>query len=620
MYMARRVIIACILFILMSPKTTAEDLFPNHEYPYYDYDFGVSDYNYTINFTNVYEFPFNPIFENEGVYFTDRNTGECSPETYQKLIAGEYLVYGIGICSIDDHSIVLPRQSGSTFFTPVMYSDDVILFGNSSDWPFGNQIIGFNLSSKTIQFELDLPDTAEPVKLVFSPDRNFVGIAAESCILVVDMISKNTVLWETAMDGWCNGISSRAIAFTPDGSTFISHDKNNDLAGWSTETWTKIGNSSGNFGIHSDFLIEDIIITSDNLTAFFFAKCVNPSQAWCEGTLGTEPYPHSLYKASLNGSDGIWDSVPVPHFFGEGTLVTNYNNQYFGDITNRQESGACRSTSSKPPTTNQNRYIHNEIHYDDSMGVIMIDMRKASGVKDTDCYHGVQFKNTKFYVTESYVFLNEQGELLQSLDVKCHEDNAGWIPRIVDGQIWIKPCGIGHEGFFIELTLTDYDNDGYPNINDMFPFDSLEWYDSDLDGCGDNSDIFPNNHAECSDTDGDGVGDTTDKFVNDYSEWNDSDGDGVGDNSDVFPSNPAEWSDLDRDGVGDNADVFPRDANESSDSDGDGVGDNSDEFPFDSSKSSASDIEDSSNPLFLILFSSIIISTTFLLLRRKSQT
>lgn len=142
------------------------------------------------------------------------------------------------------------------------------------------------------------------------------------------------------------------------------------------------------------------------------------------------------------------------------------------------------------------------------------------------------------------------------------------------------------------LVLSDYDEDGIPDIddpdddndgildiNDDFPFDPAEDTDTDNDGTGDNAD---------SDDDGDGVSDSEDNFPIDPTEWVDTDEDGVGDNEDLdddddgtidtkddFPLDEAEDTDTDNDGTGDNAD---------DDDDGDGTSDSEDEFPLDATE------------------------------------
>lgn len=130
----------------------------------------------------------------------------------------------------------------------------------------------------------------------------------------------------------------------------------------------------------------------------------------------------------------------------------------------------------------------------------------------------------------------------------------------------------------------DSDGDGFPNADDDFDDDPLEWRDTDQDGTGDNADTdddddgvldaddaFPRNGDETTDTDGDGIGDNADPDI---------DGDGYLNEDDDFQTNPLEWLDTDDDGTGNNADT---------DDDGDGVLDTEDDFPLDSSETTDTD-------------------------------
>ena len=185
---------------------------------------------------------------------------------------------------------------------------------------------------------------------------------------------------------------------------------------------------------------------------------------------------------------------------------------------------------------------------------------------------------------------------------------------------------------YIQTGCSDGDLDGYPDVNDQFPFDNSQHRDSDSDGFGDN--VNGTNGDSCSaeygrslfggifgcwDSDNDGWADSIDQFSDDSSQWNDSDGDGFGDNLfgrngdfcpnesgtslinylgcldsdsdgyadviDDFPQNNLIWSDEDGDGVDDDSDTFPFDIGQWADRDGDGYGDNpyggstSDAFP-----------------------------------------
>ena len=144
----------------------------------------------------------------------------------------------------------------------------------------------------------------------------------------------------------------------------------------------------------------------------------------------------------------------------------------------------------------------------------------------------------------------------------------------------------------------DTDNDGYPDNQDDFPENELEWIDTDKDGIGDNED---------KDDDGDGYSDN-DEIICESDPLNsnskpddldqdfvpncidlDDDNDGCLDDDDAFPFDNSECLDNDDDGIGDNADddddndgvydlqdAFPFNSAEQKDTDGDGIGDNSD--------------------------------------------
>ena len=169
------------------------------------------------------------------------------------------------------------------------------------------------------------------------------------------------------------------------------------------------------------------------------------------------------------------------------------------------------------------------------------------------------------------------------------------------------------------LGCSDTDNDGYADIDDLFPNDASQWEDGDNDGYGDNpggnnpdacigiQGFSSQDRFGCLDTDGDGFSDGdngwtiangADMWPNDVTQWIDSDGDGYGDNAsgtngDMCPAvNGASTNDrigcLDSDGDGwsdpsigwtasDGADAFPSDSSRWADADGDGVDDASDD-------------------------------------------
>ena len=144
--------------------------------------------------------------------------------------------------------------------------------------------------------------------------------------------------------------------------------------------------------------------------------------------------------------------------------------------------------------------------------------------------------------------------------------------------------------------------------------------DSDNDGVPDADDVFPYDSAETSDTDGDGVGDNADEFPNDPSETTDSDGDGTGNNADAFPQDGNETHDDDGDGVGNNSDAFPQDANETMDSDGDGVGDNADPEPDNPDVRTPQDIsvEISDTSSYILAGAIVFLALVIIFVRRKA--
>ena len=187
-------------------------------------------------------------------------------------------------------------------------------------------------------------------------------------------------------------------------------------------------------------------------------------------------------------------------------------------------------------------------------------------------------------------------------------DNDGWINGLEDSCLtnWLDELDIpldSDSDTTCDVLDPDDDNDFYPDDQDAFPLDPLEWADfdndsvgdnadpdDDNDGCMDNVDDLPYDPTECTDTDQDGSGDNADT---------DDDNDGILDENDAFPLDPSASTDTDGDGMpdtitgnsttgliedfdddndgyNDTADEFPLDSTEWIDSDGDGIGNNAD--------------------------------------------
>ena len=194
------------------------------------------------------------------------------------------------------------------------------------------------------------------------------------------------------------------------------------------------------------------------------------------------------------------------------------------------------------------------------------------------------------------------------------EDNDG----VSEGMSDVCPLVSGNSMDSATRGCTDSDSDGFVDPVDVFPIDPFQWADADGDGFGDNTAVpsgddcvdvygksYENNRQGCPDADFDGWADIDDAFPNDTLQWKDTDGDGWGDNydwfnetiqdldslgqtftirnqsGDAFPLIDDQWSDMDGDGWGDNQtsffqpDSFPFEPSQWNDFDGDGYGDNS---------------------------------------------
>lgn len=114
----------------------------------------------------------------------------------------------------------------------------------------------------------------------------------------------------------------------------------------------------------------------------------------------------------------------------------------------------------------------------------------------------------------------------------------------------------------------DADGDGWSDLNDWAPANKEQWVDSDNDGFGDNY-LFELATNQLH------LNQRGDKFPDDATQWNDTDGDGWGDNYENASWNSyraSEWPGLIIVGA-QNIDVFPLDRTQWRDTDGDWVGD-----------------------------------------------
>jgi hypothetical protein len=132
----------------------------------------------------------------------------------------------------------------------------------------------------------------------------------------------------------------------------------------------------------------------------------------------------------------------------------------------------------------------------------------------------------------------------------------------------------------------DDDNDGYPDVNDAFPWNNTEWLDSDSDGTGDNAD---------NDDDNDGYLDEDDDFPYNSTEWIDTDSDSIGNNAD---------EDDDGDGLSDAQEIANGTNPLDPDTDADGVNDKDDYNPLDPK---VQEKPSSSSWIWLVILLTIVI-------------
>jgi hypothetical protein len=108
----------------------------------------------------------------------------------------------------------------------------------------------------------------------------------------------------------------------------------------------------------------------------------------------------------------------------------------------------------------------------------------------------------------------------------------------MSSEVIIAPLGLEND---------DVDDDGFPNDEDLFPFDPMEWYDDDGDGFGNNGDKFDNDVSASIDTDGDG-------YPNEWNPGMDESDSTTGLYLDEYPNDPDCSRDLDKDDTCDEID------------------------------------------------------------------
>ena len=102
--------------------------------------------------------------------------------------------------------------------------------------------------------------------------------------------------------------------------------------------------------------------------------------------------------------------------------------------------------------------------------------------------------------------------------------------------VMIVPMSSGSPTRTTDTAVPDADLDGWADVDDAFPYDTLQWVDTDGDGWGDNYAWFNDTIADL---------DNPGEFIQIRNQ-----------SGDAFPTVPDQWSDMDGDGWGDNQTSF----------------------------------------------------------------
>jgi len=247
------------------------------------------------------------------------------------------------------------------------------------------------------------------------------------------------------------------------------------------------------------------------------------------------------------------------------------NERYVIMLTDGEPNSGNNSNNNQDPCTNGSTTAADL----DNLGVNMtivgigdnIDFNTLQCLLDdpSDFIEG-DFTNTELVTEDIYIFVDEDGDLVDDCVQGVDLDGDGWYSLNGDPD----DTNVNTNPNACEICDGD-DNDGDMLVDEGFP-------DTDGDGIADCVDNCPDfASTDQTDSDGDGVGDACDACPNDPMGTLDSDGDGVCDYQDNCPNsiNPQQ-DDEDMDGVGDVCDACPN-APGFVDTDGDGVCDSSDD-------------------------------------------
>jgi hypothetical protein len=145
----------------------------------------------------------------------------------------------------------------------------------------------------------------------------------------------------------------------------------------------------------------------------------------------------------------------------------------------------------------------------------------VEGIKRVEVFYDGKWNLAKGTNYWGYtVDIPKLGEVLEDVEIQV---------RAYDGESYANASIMISIDRYLPPVDLDWDDDGYNNDEDDFPYDPSEWSDLDGDKVGDNTDRFPDNPNLQFDMDEDTYGDQIDTHPFDPLLWNDQDGDGFND-------------------------------------------------------------------------------------------
>jgi len=289
-----------------------------------------------------------------------------------------------------------------------------------------------------------------------------------------DWPNENTIEKNIIMDNRNSGIEMKRATLTDiRNNTIIGNKKGILITEFSPENTARNNYFLHNmeYGVDSSYLVGDFI----NITDCWWGDDSGPYHPlWNSDGKGDAVTNHTVYTP--------WKTLPV---------------DYFLPFVSIEDPDPIRSLSGENVSFNGQ-----VIPYDRTINYVW----KSS--LDGELYNG----------SELYFATNELSNGTHNISLKVSDNYGYWSDDVI----------INFE------VLSDVDEDGIPDIEDVFPENGNEWNDIDEDGVGDNSDAFPTDPAASMDYDGDGY---PDDFHWGYSESDST----TGLKRDHYPDDPEKW-------------------------------------------------------------------------------